>query len=61
MKTISIGNMIQTLSRILPDLTREQRSFVEIASERSKQGADTSLLSDKEVEIVHSLYLENFV
>lgn len=58
MKRLTIGDMIRALVQ-LPSLPTYQQSFILSAAERSKQGSDTSLLSDKEVEIVHAAFIEH--
>lgn len=60
MKQISIGQMIVKLRAPdvrLPDWQADQ---IRICAEQSKQGADTGLLSDKQVEMVFKVYHEVF-
>lgn len=57
MKQLSIGQMIQKLKGAR--IPREFSDFVRIAAEKSDDCADTSKLSDKEVELVSKLYWEN--
>ncbi len=58
MKSLSIGQMIAMLLAA-PGLKSHERDFVLVAYEKSGAGKNTSLLNDKEVERVHSIFLEH--
>lgn len=60
--THSIGSMIKKLTELLGtgDLDTYDQSFIRSASDRSNRGADTSALSDKEVEIVDTIFRKHF-
>lgn len=62
MKTVSIGQMIRSLVAMIPtgELSSVNASFVQIAAKQSQQGADTSSLSDKQVEQIDSIFREYF-
>jgi hypothetical protein len=62
MRIVSIGNMIKQLSGMLGtrDLSSWQQSFVRSVAEQSNEGADTTSLSDKQVEIVDTIFRKNF-
>lgn len=54
----SIGQMIRALIELIGsnELSTIDQSFVRSAAEQSGQGADTSKLSDKQVENVAAIY-----
>lgn len=56
----SIGAMLQAVSGISGTLTGWERDFVRNCMETSKDGALTSHLSDKQVELVESIYSTYF-
>ena len=60
MRTLTIGQMLRALVELRGHLPTWQQSFILSAAERSKQGSDTSLLSDKDVEQIAVFYQENF-
>lgn len=62
MRTVSIGSMIKSVAGMIGtgDLSTWEQSFVRSIAERSNQGTDTSLLSDKQVEIVDSIFRKHF-
>lgn len=62
MKQVSIGSMIRALADLIGsgELSTIDQSFVRSAAEQSGQGADTSKLSDKQVEIIDSVYRKHF-
>lgn len=62
MRTVSIGNMVKSIAEMLgtPDLSAWEQSFVRSIAEQSNQGADTSKLSEKQVEIVDTIFRKHF-
>lgn len=60
MKHISIGQMLLKLREPDVRLPRWQADEIRICAEQSKQGADTGLPSDKQVEFVESTFREIF-
>jgi hypothetical protein len=58
----SIGAQIKQLSALVggEDLTEWEDEFVESVYERSKQGSQTQALSEKQVEIIASIYRIHF-
>lgn len=62
MRTVSIGNMIKSIVGMLGtrDLSTWENSFIRSVAEQSNQGTDTSKLSDKQVEMVDSIFREHF-
>lgn len=65
MRAVSIGEMIRALVDLGKSndmaFTRVHQSFIRSADDRSRHGADTSVLSDKDVEIIDSIFREYFV
>lgn len=62
MKIVSIGKMVKSLLEMIGtgELTTYDQSFIRSAAEQSNQGADTSRLSDKQVEIVDTIFRKHF-
>ena len=62
MKMTSIGSMIKALVEMIGtgDLSTYDQSFVRSVADQSKQGGDTSELSDKQVEIVDTIFRKHF-
>ena len=62
MRMVSIGSMIKSVMGMLGtnDLTTWEQSFVRSIADQSKQGADTSGLSDKQVEIIDTIFRKHF-
>lgn len=62
MRNVSIGNMIKQIAGMLGtgDLSTWEQSFVRAVAEYSNDGANTSKLSDKQVEIVESIFRKHF-
>jgi hypothetical protein len=62
MRTVSIGNMVKSIAGMLgtADLSSWEQSFVRSIAEQSNQGADTSKLSEKQVEIVDTIFRKHF-
>lgn len=60
MRTLTIGDMLRALVGLSATLPPYQQSFIEAAAVTSKQGSDTSLLSDKEVENIEAIFLERY-
>lgn len=62
MRTVSIGNMVKQITGMLGtgDLSTWENSFVRSVAEQSNDGTDTSKLSDKQVEIVDSIFRKHF-
>lgn len=62
MRTVSIGNMVKSIAGMLgtSDLSAWEQSFVRSIVEQSNQGTDTSKLSEKQVEIVDTIFRKHF-
>lgn len=62
MRHVSIGSMIKQIAGMLGtgDLSTWEQSFVRSVVEQSNDGGDTSKLSDKQVEIVDSIFRKHF-
>lgn len=62
MKIVSIGKMIKSLLEMIGtgELTTYDQSFIRSAADQSNQGTDTSKLSDKQVEIVDTIFRKHF-
>lgn len=62
MRTVSIGNMVKSLSGMIGtnDLTAWEQSFVQSVADKSNQGKDTSNLSEKQVEKIDAIYRSHF-
>jgi hypothetical protein len=62
MRTVSIGNMIKSITGMLgtDDLTEWETGFIERIAEMTNDGQHTSLLSDKQVETVENIYKKHF-
>ncbi len=62
MRQVSVGSMIKQISGMLgtKDLSIWEADFVRSVDEKSGHGADTSVLSDKQVEMVDTIFRKNF-
>lgn len=62
MRTVSIGNMIKSIAGMLGtgELSTWEQSFVRSVAEQSGEGADTAKLSDKQVEMVDTIFRKHF-
>lgn len=62
MRNVSVGSMIKQIAGMLGtgDLSTWEQSFVRSVADQSNEGADTSKLSDRQVEIVDSIFRKHF-
>jgi hypothetical protein len=56
----SVGHMVQQLYRAREDLDEWQQSFVESVYTRSDEGRNTLNLTERQVEIIPTIYRKHF-
>lgn len=56
----SVGQMIQRLYRAREDLDEWQQSFIESVYARSDEGRKTLNLTERQVEIIPTIYRKHF-
>jgi hypothetical protein len=60
-RVVSLGTMIKQLAGLtLGDLSEWEQQFVENVCNRTRDGHDTTRLSDRQTEIVEQIYRKHF-
>ena len=62
MKAISIGEMLREIDKLcgLNTVSRWEESFIEGMMKESDNGADTAKLSEKQVELIDTIFHKHF-